>query len=235
MRYLFLITCLFLFSCDRPGKTLKIIASPVPHAVMLEEIAKPLLEAQGIDLDIIIVEDYYIANRAVAEGEADANFFQHAPFLKEQISQCNYPLTSLTAVHIEPMGLYSAKFKDLEKIERIALPIDPSNNKRALLLMEKAGFSPLKIIEVDSVLLVHSYQELDGAIIPTNYALQSGLTLARDSLIKEENDSPYANIIVIRTGEELRPELQALKKAMSGPELHAFIETYYKGSIIAIH
>ncbi|MEI6531662.1 MAG: MetQ/NlpA family ABC transporter substrate-binding protein [Chlamydiota bacterium] len=235
MRFLFLISCLFLFSCDRPEKTLKVIATPVPHAVMLEEIAKPLLAAQGIELDIIVVEDYYIANRAVAEGEADANFFQHDPFLQEQISQCHYSLSSLTAVHIEPLGIYSSKFKNLEQIKKIALPIDPSNKKRALLLIEKAGISPQQIIEVDSVLLVHSYKELDGAIIPTNYALQAGLKPDRDALIKEGCDSPYANIIVIRTGEDTRPEIQALKKAMTGPELHAFIETYYEGSITPIH
>lgn len=231
MKYLILAAFCFLVSCERSEKTLKVIATPVPHAVMLEEVAKPLLAKQGIELDIIVVEDYYIPNRALAAGEADANFFQHELFLREQMKHYGYKLAVLTAVHIEPMGLYSSKFKDLKEIKTVAIPLDPSNKARALLLLQKAGIEPQEMIEVDGVLLARSYEELDAAIIPTNYALQIGLKPDQDALIREEGNSPYANIIVVQEGDETKPELVALKRAMTGPELQDFVNTYYEGTI----
>lgn len=229
--YALLSSLLLLTSCKTPDKSLKVLATPVPHAVMLEEIARPQLAAQGIELEIIVVEDYYIGNRALDEGEADANFFQHELFLKQQEQQFGYKLTILTPVHIEPMGLYSSKFKDLSQVRTVAIPIDPSNRARALALLEEAHVHPEKILEVDGVLLAHSYEEVDLAAIPTNYALQIGLVPSKDALFQEGSNSPYANVIVIREGDEQRADLAALKSAMTSPEMRQFIETYYGGAI----
>lgn len=231
MKYI-LLSLILLCGCHKSDKTLRVIATPLPHAVLLEEVAKPLLAKQGIDLEIIVVEDYYLPNRALAAGEADANFFQHKLFLDAQIAQFGYHLTILTPVHSEPMGLYSAHLHNLSAVKTVAIPADPSNRARALQLLAAAGVHPTEILEVDGVLLAHSYQEVDLAAIPTNYALQIGLRPDRDALFRESGDSPYANVIVVRSGDETRPELIALKDAMTSPELRAFIDTYYGGALL---
>lgn len=246
---------LVLVGCSREssGKTLKVAATSVPHAEILE-VVKPELKKEGIDLQIIVVEDYNTPNRALADGEVDANFFQHPAFLEQQIKDFGYPLEVLTAVHLEPMGLYSHKVKSLKELKndsKVAVPSDPSNQARALELLETAGlirlgrhdshssllditYNPhnLKFVEIDSPLLARSLEDVDLAAITTNFALQGGLTPKKDALALEDSQSEYVNVVVVRKGDSQRADLQALKKALQSEEVRKFIEHQYKGAVI---
>lgn len=245
---------LLLVSCSSESKDgLKVAATPVPHAQMLEFI-KPELKAQGIDLVIIVADDYNIPNRALANGEVDANFFQHIPFLEEQIKQFNYPIESIAKIEIEPMGIYSKKIRklnDLKENATIAIPNDPTNEARALLLLQAQGLIRLddsknlnatalnikrntkniKFIEVDAAMLPRTLEDVDAAVINTNFALQAQLSPQKDALALEGKDSPYANILTIRTGDENRADIQALKAAMTSEKMREFIKQKYQGAI----
>lgn len=234
------------------SKTLKVAATSVPHAELLEFI-KPDLKNEGVELEVVIVEDYTIPNRALVDGDVDANFFQHAAFLQEQIDSFGYPLEVLLAVHIEPMGLYSHKIKSLKEIKEgaiVAIPSDPSNEARALELIEKRGLitlrkrglhttvldigenpQHLKFVEIDSALLARSLDDVTLAAITTNFALQAGLSPQKDALAIEDFHSDYVNVVVIRKGEEERKELQALKRALESPKVQDYIKENYKGAI----
>jgi D-methionine transport system substrate-binding protein len=235
-------------------KGLKVAATPVPHAQMLEYI-KPDLKAQGIDLVIITTDDYNMPNRALAHKEVDANFFQHIPFMEFQIKEFHYPIQSFGKIEIEPMGVYSKKIKSLAELPngaKIAIPNDPSNEGRALLLLQQHGMikldqsnhllaTPLNIaanpknlhfIEVDAAILPRSLQDVEAAVINTNYALEAGLSPLKDALVLEDKHSPYANIIAIRDGDEGRADLIALRKAMTSEKMREFILQKYKGAVL---
>jgi D-methionine transport system substrate-binding protein len=233
---------------------IKIEASSVPQAQMLEYV-KPELKEQGIDLQIIVVDDYNIPNRALADKEVDANFFQHIPYLEEQIKQFHYPLCVLAKTHIEPIGLYSKKVKSLQELSNgstIAIPNDPTNEARALLLLQRAGLiklnseniyniTPMNISqnphqfvfkEIDAALLPRTLDDVNAAIIPTNYALQAGFSPLKDALLLEDQHSPYVNVIVIRCEEQNQADLLILKKDMNSESMRQYILETYKGAVI---
>lgn len=245
---------LLLTACtSTPKNGLKIAATAVPHAQMLEFV-KPDLKEQGIDLIIIVTDDYNMPNRALADKEIDANFFQHLPFMEAQIEQFHYPIESLAKIELEPMGVYSKKIHalaDLKESATIAIPNDPTNEGRALLLLQEHGVieltsnslqatplniksnpKHLKFLEVDAAMLPRSLQDVDAAVINTNYALQAGLIPTKDALVLEGKNSPYVNIITIRTGTENEPNLQALKAAMTSEKMKQFITEHYKGAVL---
>lgn len=248
---------LLLTGCsNQPSKpTLKIAATSIPHAEILEFI-KPELQKQDIDLEIFIIDDFNTPNRAVAEGEVDANFFQHAPFLEAQKEDFGYKLEILAAVHLEPMGLYSKKYAALSAIQDkalIAVPSDPSNLARALVLLEQSGLISLKsrgpktsvldiaenshqfqFIEIDAPLLARSLEDVDMAAITTNFALLGGLSPKTDALALEDDQSDFVNLLVIREGESQRKELQTLKKFLTNEAIKQFIDHKYSGQIIPI-
>jgi D-methionine transport system substrate-binding protein len=220
---------------------------------MLEQI-KPDLEKQGIDLIIVVSDDYNIPNRALANNEVDANFFQHIPFLQEQVRHFNYPIKSLAAIEIEPMGIYSNKVRSISEIRdnsQIAVPNDPTNETRALLLLQNQGLirleddgnlqatildivdnpKNLKFIEVDAAMLPRTLEDVEAAVINTNYALEADLLPSEDALAVEDKDSPYANVIAVRIGDEDRPEIAALKTAMTSEKMRAFILEKYQGAV----
>ncbi len=258
-KYYFYIVCalplFFSVSCSSESKKgLKIAATPVPHAQILE-FAKSDLKAQGIDLDIIVTDDYNMPNRALANHEVDANFFQHLPFLQEQIKQFHYPIKSLAAIELEPMGVYSKKIKSLSELKengKIAVPNDPTNEGRALLLLQREGVikldhsqnlqatvlniadnpKHLKFIEVDAAMLPRALEDVDAAVINTNFALGAHLSPLKDALAIEDKDSPYANIVAIRIEDENRPDIQALKKALTTDKMKQYILEQYKGAIL---
>jgi D-methionine transport system substrate-binding protein len=251
---LWIVSLCLLFGCSKPSQGLKVAATPVPHAQMLEFI-KPDLKAKGIDLIVIVTEDYNIPNRALAQKEVDANFFQHVPFLEEQIRQFHYRIQNFGSVEIEPMGIYSKKISSLSDLPNkgvIAIPNDPSNEARALLFLQSQGLitlqnpknlnatianiqsnpKQLQFIEADAAMLPRSLPDVDAAVINTNYALEAKLNPLVDALVLESKDSPYANIIAIRIGDESHPDLIALKEAMTSDKMREFIEKTYKGAIL---
>lgn len=231
-----------------------VAATPVPHSEILNEI-KPLLAKEGIDLKIIEFTDYVKPNLALADKEVDATFHQHLPFLEKFNAEHNTNLVSAGNVHIEPMGVYSHKTKalsDLPLKAKVAIPNDPSNGGRALLILQAAGLIKLKdggtvsstvqditdnpkqlqFSELDAAQVPRAIDDVDIAVINTNFALEAGLNPLKDSLFLEAKDSPYANILAIRAGDESRPEIQKLLKALQSPEVKKFIEDKYKGAIL---
>lgn len=254
--YLILLIGILVFSAcqNKTGKQrLKVAATSVPHAELLEQI-KPELKEQGIDLEIVIVEDFNTPNRALADKEVEANFFQHAPYLEAQVKEFGYKLESLARVHLEPMGLYSKKFKTLDQLPikgKIAIPSDPTNQARALNLLQKAGLislnrsdtqtsllnivdnpKQLEILELDSAMLSRTLEDVDAAAMSTNFALQAGLSPLKDTLAMEDQASEFFNLLVIRAGDSERLDLQALKKALISEKIRAFIQKRYQGAII---
>lgn len=234
--------------------TLKVGATAVPHAEILNFV-KPMLEKEGVDLQIVEMSDYVRPNLAVAEKELDANFFQHIPYLNKFSAERNLQLANAAAVHIEPMGVYSKKIKNLSELPngaQIAIPNDPTNGGRALALLAKAGLIQLKegvtigatvsdiasnpknikIRELEAPQLPRALDDVTAAVINTNYALEAKLVPTKDALFIEQSDSPYVNILVVRKGDETRPEVQKLTKALTSPEVKKFINDKYQGAIV---
>lgn len=238
---------------DEKPITLKVGASPVPHAEILN-VVKPILESEGIKLDIIEFADYNQPNLSLADKDLDANYFQHIPYLESFSEDHKLDLTYTAKVHIEPMGLYSNKIKDLKDLKdgaEIAIPNDPTNGGRALILLEQAGLlkikdgvgigatiyditeKKVKITELEAATLPRVLQDVDAAVINSNYAMQANLVPTEDSLALESaTDNPYVNILAIRKGDEDRPELKKLTEALNSPEVKKFIEEEYKGAVI---
>lgn len=244
-------------STDSSAKTvLKVGATPVPHAEILEHI-KPDLAKEGVDLKIVNYTDYVRPNLDVDSGDIDANFFQHTPYLDTFNKDHKLNLVSIAKVHIEPMGVYSKKITKIDQFKNgdtIAIPNDPSNGGRALALLAKAGLiqlkdgigikgtvndissnpKQLKITPIDAPQLPRVLQDpkIIGAVINTNYALEGGLNPLKDSLFTEDKDSPYANILVVKDSRKNDPALQKLAKTLTSPDVKKFIEDKYKGSIV---
>ncbi len=246
----------FLVGCSSGKKphTIRIAATTTPHAEILEHI-KPDLAKQGIDLEVVVISDYNVPNRALADGSVEANFFQHTPFLQAQIAEFHYPLAILTPVHIEPMGVYSKKIDNLKELREgavISIPNDPTNEARALLLLQEQHLIVLKdptnlkatigdivsnphefeFHEVDAALLPRTLEDVDVAVINTNFAMQAGLSPLKDALALEGERSPFVNVIVVRDNELKDPDLQALKCIVTTDQMRAWIIEKYRGSII---
>jgi len=235
---------------------LKVGATPIPHAEILEYI-KPALLKEGVDLQIVSYTDYVRPNLDLDTGDIDANFFQHTPYLDSFNQDHSLKNVSIANVHIEPMGIYSkkiTKLDDLKSGDAIAIPNDPSNGGRALALLEKAGIiklkdgvgikgtvndiqdnpKQLKITPLDAPQLPRVLQDpkVIAAVINTNYALEGGLNPLTDSIIIEDKESPYANILVVKESRKDDSALQKLAKVLTSPDVKKFIEDKYKGSIV---
>lgn len=235
-------------------KTLKVGVSPVPGGDLMKEIA-PVLNKEGIKLESIEFSDYIQPNLALADGSLDANLFQHKPYMDDFAKEHSLKIESLVPVFIAPIGIYSKTLKapgDIAENATVAIPNDPTNGSRALLLLEHVGLiklrtdapflkSPadiaenpkkLKFVEVEAAQLPRSLDDVALAVINCNFAMGAGLNPIKDAIAIEAKDSPYANIVAIRSGEANRPELQALKRALTTPEIKKFIEEKYQGSLI---
>ncbi len=229
-------------------------ATAVPHAEILEFV-KPMLAKQGVDLEIKVFTDYVQPNVQVAEKKLDGNFFQHQPYLTEFNKGKGTNLVSVAGVHIEPFGAYSSKIKkfaDLKEGATIAIPNDATNGGRALLLLDKAGVIKLKdnknilatskdivqnpkkikIRELEAATLPRILNQVDVALINTNYALEAKLKPSKDALIIEGNDSPYVNILVARPDNSATPAMKKLSVALHSPETKKFILEKYKGAVV---
>ncbi len=233
---------------------LKVGATPVPHAEILNHI-KDALAKEGVDLQVVEFTDYVKPNLSLNDKELDANFFQHEPYLKKFCEDRKLELVSLCKVHIEPMGVYSKKVKDIKAIKDgsvIAIPNDPTNGGRALNILAKAGLlklkdgvgiaatvndivenpKNLKIQEAEAAMLPRTLDDVDLAVINSNFAMEAKLNPTKDAIFIEPKDSPYANIVAVRKGDENRPEIQKLKKALLTDDVRKFLEDKYKGSIV---
>ena len=234
--------------------TLKIGATAVPHAEILEQV-KPILAKEGIDLQIVTFNDYVQPNLALNDGELDANYFQHQPYLDEFTSEHSVKLVSAGGVHIEPMGVYSKKIKalaDLPDGATVAIPNDPTNGGRALLLLAKNGVITLKdnnnikatvqditansknikFQEVEAAQLPRVLDDVDAAVINTNYAMEAGFVPEKDALAIEDSTSPYVNIVAVREGDQDKPAIKKLMEALRSDTIKQFIEEKYKGAVV---
>ncbi|GLH41276.1 MetQ/NlpA family lipoprotein [Pseudomonas moraviensis] len=236
------------------AETLTVAATPVPHAEILEFV-KPALAKEGVDLKVKVFTDYIQPNVQVAEKRLDANFFQHQPYLDEFNKAKGTDLVAVTGVHLEPLGAYSSKLKDLKDLPggaNVVIPNDATNGGRALLLLDKAGViklkdsknilstvkdiaenpKDLKIRELEAATIPRVLTQVDLALINTNYALEAKLDPSKDALVIEGNDSPYVNILVSRADNKDSDAMKKLAAALHSPEVKQFITEKYKGAVL---
>lgn len=245
---------------DDPN-TIKIAATSVPHAEILEEAAKMLEEEYGYKLDIVVVQDYVTPNKMLQEKDIDANFFQHIPYLEQQIKDFGYDFTIAGSIHIEPMGAYSKKYDSIEDLPNEALVIfsnSVSDHGRILSLLEEEGLIKLDesvekinatvedIVEnpknlqfkadIDASLLPQVYNNNEGdlVIINTNYALDAGLNPLEDALILEGSASKYVNIVATRTEDIESAKIKALIEVLTSDVLKDFIINNYDGAVVPV-
>lgn len=237
-------------------KVITIGVSPEPHKAIVEEAIKPILEGDGYTVEVVEFTDYVLPNKALAEGEIDANYFQHVPFLETTVSESGYKLTYTAKVHIEPMGLYSKKYKSIDELKdgaEIAIPNDATNGARALKLLAANGLIGIpegelitalditsnpknfKFTEIDAEQLPRVLSEVDAAVINTNYALEAGINPLKDALIIEGAESPYANIIAVREEDKDTEKIKALTKAATSVEVKKYIADKYDGAIVPVN
>lgn len=250
----FAVSCNLAIATSGNAVEIKVGASPVPAGDILAFV-KPELAKQGIELKIVEFSDYIQPNLALADKEIDANFFQHKPFMDKFCEDRGLKLTALPGIMIAPIALYSNKIKDVKDIkkgDRITIPNDPTNGGRALQLLAGAGLiklkdgvghmatvddiidNPLKlkIMEVEAATLPRTLDDVKASVINQTYALSSGLNPVKDAIVIESKDSPYANMVAVRTGDENRPEIQKLNDALHTPQVKEFILKKYNGALI---
>lgn len=236
------------------AKTLSIAATPVPHVEILEFIQDDL-KAQGIELDIKVFTDYVQPNQQVAEGQIDANFFQHKPYLISFNQEHGTDLISIGLVHVEPFGAYSQKIDSIDDLAEgslVAIPNDPSNGARALLLLQQQGLieledpsnilatsrdissnpKKLKFKELEAAALPRVLPDVDIALINTNYALEAGLNPVDDALFIEGVESPYANLVAVPAANKDDARFARLIEALQSSAVRNFIAEQYEGAIV---
>ena len=240
--------------------TIVIAASPTPHAEILE-IAKAELEKEGYTLVIKTFNDYVVPNTATEDGEVDANYFQHQPYLTTFNAEQGTHLVSVAAIHSEPFGIYPGSknaIADLANGDKIAIPNDGSNRARALLLLEAQGIIKLKdgvgveatvldivennlnleIVEMEAAQIANVRDSVALAVINGNYALSAGLNAGKDAIATEDAASvaaqTYANILVVKEGNEQNEKIQALVKALTSQAVKDYINSTYEGAVVPI-
>ena len=244
---------------ETQSSTTKIVvgATPEPHAALLSLVVDDLA-AQGITLEVKEFTDYVTPNDAVEYGEIDANYFQHIPYLESFNTEHGYHLVNAGGIHVEPIALYSSKYSSLSDLPNgavIAIPNDPTNEGRALLLLQSAGLIKLradagleaiplditenpknfKFSEIEAATLPRVLSDVDAAIINGNYAIPAGLVATRDGLFVEGADSPYVNVIAVKEGNENNPAIKALIEALKSDEVAAFVaEKYKNGEVVLV-
>ncbi|WP_409290179.1 MetQ/NlpA family ABC transporter substrate-binding protein [Peribacillus sp. SCS-37] len=242
------------------SKTLTVGASNVPHAEILKE-AQPALEKKGIELKIVKYQDYIMPNKALDEGELDANYFQHIPYLKSQIKENGYDFENAGGIHIEPIGVYSKKYKklsDLPKNAEIIMSSSVADHGRILSMLEAEGMIKLKPgidkttaqvkditenkkklkfkadIEASLLPKVYENNEGDAVLINSNYAIDAKLNPVKDAIALENSDSPYVNVIAVKKGDKDKKEIKTLVEVLRSKEIQDFIKKEYKGAVVPV-
>lgn len=247
---------------EEAGETTELVigASNVPHAEILEE-AKSLLEEKGIELKIETFQDYILPNQALESGDLDANYFQHIPYLESQMAEHGYDFANAGGIHIEPMGVYSKKYKSLDELPEgahIIMSSSVADHGRILTMLEKEGLITLKEgvnnveatvedieenpknlhfdTEYEASLLpqIYNNNEGDAVLINSNYAIDAGLNPIEDSIAIEDKESPYVNVIAVRKGDENSEAIKALVEVLHSKEIQDFILEKYKGAVVPV-
>uniref|UniRef100_UPI0037D9BABC MetQ/NlpA family ABC transporter substrate-binding protein n=1 Tax=Tardiphaga sp. TaxID=1926292 RepID=UPI0037D9BABC len=242
------------FTSAVSAETIKVGVTPGPHAQVLEA-AKAVAAKKGLDIQIVEFSDYVVPNAALDSGDLQANSFQHQPYLDNQVADRKFKLVSVGTTINFPMGIYSKKVKSFDEVKSgasLAIPNDPTNGGRVLILLrdkgiiklkDGVGFKPtllditenpkkLKVVEVDAAQLPRTLPDVDVAGINTNYASQAGLDPVKDAILREDPKGPYANIIVVRTADKDKPWVKTLVESYQSPEVKAFIDEKFKGSVL---
>lgn len=234
--------------------TLKVGAAVTPHADILKHV-QPALKKEGINLEVVTLDDENQLNPALNDKQIDANYFQHVPYLESVAKEKGYNFAVAGKVHVEPIGFYSSKLKSKDEIKegaQIAIPNNPSNEYRALVLLQAQGLikiksgitnysatpsditenpKKLKFTEVEAAQLPRVLQDVDGAIINTNIVLEAKID-PKSALFREDSNSPYANVIVVRKGDESKPEIKKLIKALNSEDTKKFIQEKYGVAVV---
>lgn len=242
------------------GTTIKVAASPVPHADILK-VAGDILAKADITLDVVEYTDYVQPNLVTESGEVDANYFQHGPYLEDFNKENNTHLVSVAAIHYEPLGLYPGKTKSLNDLAdgaKIAVPNDTTNEARALQLLAAQGIITLKedagltatkndvvdnphnieLVEMEAAQLPRTLSDVDFAVINGNYAADAGFSASKDALAVEDAASEaaqtYANLLVVEEGNENEPAIKALVAALTSQTVKDYIDSTYDGAVVAV-
>jgi D-methionine transport system substrate-binding protein len=236
------------------AEKIRIGVTPGPHAQIMEKV-KEVAATKGMEIDIQEFSDYVIPNMALADKALDANSFQHQPYLDNQVADRGFPIETVAPTVNFPMGVYSKKMKNISELAdgaTIAIPNDPTNGGRALLVLADNGLikldaskglkvtsidvtenpKNLKFVELDAAQLPRSLEDVDAAVINTNYALEAGLNPAGDALNREGEKAPYVNVLVVRTADKDAEWVKTLVSSYHSPEVKQFIAETFKGSVI---
>lgn len=236
-------------------KPLKIGVTAGPHAQIFEQVKK-VAEKDGLKIQIVEFSDYVQPNAALAAGDLDANSYQHKPYLDAQVKDRGYKIVPVAYTVNFPIGLYSKKARKLEDLKegsRFGIPNDPTNGGRVLLVLQDKGLiklkdgvglkatpldvvsnpRKLKFVELDAAQLARSLDDLDAAAINTNFALSAGLNPAKDAIAQESAKSPYVNLLAVREADKDKPWVGQLVKAYHSDEVRSFIQTQFKGAVLA--
>lgn len=237
-------------------KVISVGASPTPHAEILNDAVAPALQAEGWTLKVVEFTDYVLPNTSTEEGEIDANYFQHIPYLDDFNKEQGTHLVNVAGVHIEPMRVYAGRTASLDALAegaKVAVPNDTTNEARALLLLQSAGLltlsdpsniaatvnditdnpKKLEFVEVEAATVPTVLPDVDIAVINTNYAL--GANLPADKILFTEGaDSPYVNVLVVKVGNENTAKTQALVKAITSEKVRDYINDKYKGEVVPV-
>jgi D-methionine transport system substrate-binding protein len=236
------------------AEDIKVGVTPGEHAQIMEKVAE-IAKTKGLNIEIVEFSDYVVPNQALADGDIQANSFQHQPYLDNQIADRKFDLVSIGTTITTPMGVYSKKVKSLDELKdgaTVAIPNDPTNGGRALLVLASKGLIKFKenpgikvtvadiidnpknieFAEIDAAQLPRSLEDVDAAVINTNYAMEAGLHPKTDAIAIEGEKSPYANVIVVRTADKDAPWAKTLVESYHDESIRKFINEEFKGALI---
>jgi D-methionine transport system substrate-binding protein len=237
------------------AETIKIGVTPGPHAQIIEQVKKVAAE-KGLDLEILEFSDYVVPNQALADGDLQANSFQHQPYLDNQVKDRGFDLVSVGQTVNFPMGIYSKKVKSLDELKdgaSVAIPNDPTNGGRALLILADKGLikirdgaglkvSPADVVEnpknitfaeLDAAQLPRALDDVDASVINTNYALEAGLDPAKDPIAREGEKAPYINVIAVQAKNKDAAWVKTLVESYHSAPVKQFVATQFKGAVLA--
>ena len=237
------------------AEDIKVGVTPGEHAQIMEKVAE-VAKTKGLNIEIVEFSDYVVPNQVLADGDIQANSFQHQPYLDNQIADRKFDLVSIGTTITTPMGVYSKKVKSLDELKdgaTVAIPNDPTNGGRALLVLASKGLIKFKenpgikvtvadivenpknieFAEIDAAQLPRSLEDVDAAVINTNYAMEAGLHPKTDAIAIEGEKSPYANVIVVRAADKDAPWAKTLVESYHDESIRKFINEQFKGALIA--